>query len=96
MEEEIEIILEDEEELIDINLEEEDELIDIKLENDIIEIPIYDEEIYDGEYDITPLAFQEQELETKDKLLEKNIKVKEIPFFETSNLYGDTVYIGGN
>lgn len=94
MEKELEVILESEEEL-DLTLESEEEL-DVVLEIDIIEVPVYDHEIYDGEYDITPLAFQEQELETKDKLLEKNIKIKEIPFFETSNQYGNTVYIGGN
>lgn len=96
MEEELEIVLENEEELLEIILKDEEELLDVTLENDVIEVPVYDHEIYKGEHDITPLAFQEQELETKDKLLEKNIKVKEIPFFETSNLYGDTVYIGGN
>ena len=51
---------------------------------------------YEGEYEITPLPFQEQELQTKEKVLEDNIKVKEIPYYETSNLYGNTVYIGGN
>lgn len=55
---------------------------------------INDAEIYDGEYDIIPKAFEEQELETKDKILKDNVKVREIPYFETSNIYGDTVYIG--
>lgn len=92
MEEELEIILENEEELIDIKLEDE-EVLDVTLENDIIEVTPSGLQ-YKGNYEITPLAYQEQELETKEKYLEKNIKVKEIPFFETSNLYGDTVYIG--
>lgn len=55
---------------------------------------INDAEIYEGEHIITPKPFQQQELETKDKILKENIKVKEIPYFETSNIYGNTVYIG--
>ena len=51
-------------------------------------------EKYTGEYEVTPKAYIEQELETQNKVLTKNIKVKEIPYFETSNIYGDTVYIG--
>lgn len=93
MEENLEIILTDEEELIDITLEDEESLLNVTLENDIIEV-IPTGLQYKGEYEITPLAYQEQEFETKDKYLQKNIKVKEIPFFETSNLYGNTVYIG--
>ena len=49
---------------------------------------------YDGEYDITPLAYQQQELETKNKILEENVTVREVPFYEVSNTEGTTVYIG--
>ena len=55
---------------------------------------IYNAEKYKGEYNITPLAFKQQELKTKDKLLEENVIVKEVPFFEVSNTEGTTVYIG--
>ena len=51
-------------------------------------------EPYEGEYEVTPKAYIRQELETQNKVLTENIKVKEIPYFETSNVYGDTVYIG--
>lgn len=93
MEEKFDIILNDDEELLDVVLNEDEEVLNVTLENDIIEVTPSALQ-YKGEYEITPLAYQEQELETKEKYLEKNIKVKEIPFFETSNLYGDTVYIG--
>lgn len=90
--EDLEFILESEEELnILINDEEE---IDISMENDVIKVISDDVEKYEGIYDITPQAFQNQELYTKDKLLKENITVKEIPFFETSNQYGNTIYIG--
>ena len=50
--------------------------------------------MYEGEYNITPLAFEQQELETKNKILEDNLIVKEVPYFEVSNIQGTTVYIG--
>lgn len=53
--------------------------------------------IYVGNYDVTPLAFQETILPTKDTKLIENIIVKEIPYYETSNLSGgNTVYIAGH
>lgn len=55
---------------------------------------IYNAEKYEGEYNITPLAFQQQELETKNRILEENVIVREVPFFEVSNTEGTTVYIG--
>ena len=40
-------------------------------------------------------AFEDSYLETKNKRLRDNIHVKEIPYYETSNLSdGVTVYIG--
>lgn len=50
-------------------------------------------EVYDGDYEVIPKAFNTQTLETADKLLKENIQVKEVPFFETSNDSGTTVYI---
>lgn len=53
--------------------------------------------IYDGDYDVVPLAFQETILSTKNKKLTDDILVQEIPYYETSNLSGgNTVFIGGN
>ena len=53
--------------------------------------------IYDGDYDVVPLAFQETILSTRNKKLIDDILVQEIPYYETSNLSGgNTVFIGGN
>lgn len=51
-------------------------------------------EKYDGEYEVIP-TFEGQVLETKDKVMQNNVTVTEIPVFETSNTAGGTtVYIG--
>lgn len=53
--------------------------------------------VYDGDYNVTPLAFQEVKLKTKDKKLIEDIVVKEVPYYETTNLSGgNTVYIAGH
>lgn len=49
---------------------------------------------YTGQYNITPKAYNEQVLETANKLLLEDVIVKKVPYYETSNLYdGKTVYI---
>lgn len=51
-------------------------------------------DIYTGAYTVTPKDIAQQ-LKTKNKLLNKDVMVKKIPFFETSNDEGgNTVYIG--
>lgn len=87
-----EIILDEEIEIGEIILDEEIEIGGIEL--DIIEVEGLDIERYKGDYIITPMAYDEQELETKNKLLEDNITVKEIPYYRVSNVDGTTVYIG--
>lgn len=53
------------------------------------------EEEYHGTYETVSKAFEDSYLETKNKRLRDNIHVKEIPYYETSNLSdGVTVYIG--
>ena len=52
-------------------------------------------EIYDGEYIVTPIPYDSQTLETKDKLMADDVTVLAIPYYETSNISGITVYIGG-
>lgn len=76
----------------DIILNEEFNIGEIQL--DIIETGSIDIERYEGDYIITPLAYTQQELETRNKLLEDNITVKEIPYYQVSNIDGTTVYIG--
>lgn len=49
---------------------------------------------YKGNYTVTPKV-EKQELATRQKFLTENVKIKEIPFFEVSNLEGgQTVFIG--
>ena len=52
---------------------------------------------YDGEYVITPSPHEDISLDTKNKLLDGDITIEIIPYYETSNLSGGyTVYIGGD
>lgn len=48
---------------------------------------------YTGSLVVTPLAWQEQILETAFKTMPGNVKVLEVPYWETSNPDGQTVYI---
>ena len=48
---------------------------------------------YDGTYDVIPKAHIMQTLATNDKYMEDDVRVHEIPYFETSNEYGTTCYI---
>ena len=50
-------------------------------------------EIYEGSYEVIPKAYDEQILPTKDKYLTDDVSVKRVPYYQTSNEYGDTVYI---
>lgn len=50
---------------------------------------------YDGSYEVTP-NFEEQILETKDKIMEQDVEVHKIPVWEVSNTAGGkTIIIGG-
>lgn len=50
---------------------------------------------YNGKYEVVPLVDSETVLMTAQKILNDNIVVKQIPYFETSNdSDGQTVYIG--
>ena len=48
---------------------------------------------YEGPYEVTPLAHQEIILATKDKNMEDDVTVFEIPYQEVSNEHGTTVTI---
>lgn len=56
----------------------------------------YDDiEYYDGDYIVTPKAYDQTVLETDGLYMRDNVVVLEVPYFETSNLQnGYTVYIG--
>ena len=48
---------------------------------------------YEGAYDVVPKTTN-QELATRNKVMNDNVRIQEIPYFQTSNLYGETIYIG--
>lgn len=52
-------------------------------------------EPYTGSYTVTPKAFKTTTLYTNNKRMTNNVTVEEIPYYETSNLHGKTVIIGG-
>ena len=52
-------------------------------------------EPYSGDYVVTPAPFAEQTLATKNKLMANDVTVNAIPYYETSNISGITIYIGG-
>lgn len=58
---------------------------EIEVEKDI--------ELYDGATTIIPEAHEEQVLQTANKKVLENIIVKKVPYFQTSNQTGETVYI---
>ena len=51
-------------------------------------------EKYDGDYVFNPKTDSEQTIDTEHKFLTRDIIVNKIPYFETANLTGTTVYIG--
>ena len=49
--------------------------------------------IYQGDYLITPKARTEQTLETAGKTMTEDVTVLPVPYYEVSNVSGNTVYI---
>lgn len=60
-----------------------------------ITVPSEHYEHYEGKYTVTPKTIS-QTLHTANLVMDDNVTVLEIPYFETANETGDTVYIGGN
>lgn len=53
-------------------------------------------EYFNGDYEVIP-KIESQSLETKDKLMSKDVLIKSIPYYEVSNPQGgNTVYIGSD
>lgn len=59
----------------------------------VIEVGTGGSKPYEGVYDVTPQAKSAVILPTKDRLLSRDVNVKKIPYYETSNQTGVTVYI---
>lgn len=49
---------------------------------------------YKGDYIVAPKPFSSTTLETRGRTLSDDVTVLEIPYFETSNVSGLTIYIG--
>ena len=72
-------------------LEEKIQLLNDRVDN------IQDVETYDGNYTVTPSTTSDQVLQTANLMMEDDVTVKEIPFFEVGNIAGgNTVYIGSD
>ena len=50
---------------------------------------------YMGEYEVQSKPFEDEVLRTKNHSMTKNLTVLKIPYYETSNETGYTIYIGG-
>lgn len=51
-------------------------------------------DVYEGPYEVTPRAYNEVVLETMNKIMEADVTVHRVPYYETSNLFdGKTAYI---
>ena len=57
-------------------------------------VTVTDAEPYEGEYEVLPRT-DSQTIPVKSKLMKRDLTVDPIPFYETSNPTGTTVYIGG-
>ena len=75
-----------------------DEINAIVASNEIITATIFLPEYsggeeYEGAYQVTPSAHNPIILETEGKMMRDDVTVFKIPYFETSNITGKTVYI---
>lgn len=61
-----------------------------------IEVIRRDVDYYEGDYIVTPSVHVEQVLDTNEKFLTDDVTVLKVPYYETSNEYGMTAYIGGD
>lgn len=59
-----------------------------------IKVPkVINPSIYQGDYQATPRAENEVVLPTQGYLMAEDVVVLKVPYYETSNLSGETVYI---
>ena len=76
---------------INIKINHKPETIRFGFDEELAAITNYD--YYEGPYVVTPLAYNKIILETNDKLMQDDVTVNEVPYFETSNVSGMTAYI---
>ena len=71
------------------------EAIHFHAEPHVIAVNSGDVPVYDGAYSVTPKVYEETTLETKQKLMQKNVTVSRIPQYQVSNdAEGVTLIIG--
>lgn len=58
-----------------------------------IAIQINDADPYEGDYTVTPRV-DSQTMETRGKIMSNDVTILAIPYYDTSNPYGTTIYIG--
>lgn len=68
-----------------------DEVYDAELGTAVV-VQKINGDVYEGPYTVEPKV-QEQVLETKDKTMTDNVTVLQVPYWQTGNEFGDTVYI---
>lgn len=67
---------------------------DIDVEAELCSVIAYSNaKTYDGAYEVTPMADEEQVLVTAQKLMADDVTIHKVPYYETSNEHGITVYI---
>ena len=60
-----------------------------------VEGGVNEEDVYTGEYEVTPKAEEDQTLPTAQKFLTKDVTVRKIQYYEMDNdAGGKTIYIG--
>ena len=90
--------------ILDVKFEENSSVFESKVEEqnsvfdadfgEVVKVGTGSEEIYEGDYIITPKETA-QVMKTAGKVMNKDVTVKEIPYYVTSNTAGgETVYIG--
>ena len=67
----------------------------ILMEGNITIPPEIPTDIYEGEYTVVSKPFKTSEIPTQGLKMKENVVVLKIPYYETSNVSGYTVYIGG-
>lgn len=66
---------------------------DISVGRVVVEHPEYPN--YKGDYEVIP-GPDAQSLETANKTMKDDVTIKAIPYYDVSNPYGRTIYIGGD
>lgn len=66
--------------------------VSIDIESELVTVGDY--EHYDGDYSVTP-KFEQQKLQTKNKVMNFDVEVKEIPVERVANTSGGTTVIIG-